>query len=62
MFTQGDVQDVTLAVSRYFYGHNLKAQLDATWRHVQPDGVPSASTTVVDTVNWIVRLQITLQI
>jgi hypothetical protein len=55
VIAQGEVTDITLGVSDYYKGHNLKTQLDVTFRNIDPAGG-------TDVDDLILRLQFTMQI
>jgi hypothetical protein len=55
---QGEVTDITLVVSDYYKAHNLKTQLDFTFRSIEPN----SSLGIGDSDDMILRLQFTMQI
>jgi len=54
---KGDLQDITVGVTDYYKGHNLKTQLDVTFRTTDFD-----LATVQDRDDVFIRLQFTIQV
>lgn len=54
---KGEVQDITVGVSDFYKGHNMKTQLDVTFRKIDPD-----LSTIQNRDDIMVRLQFTLQV